>query len=166
MIWCLFLKIWELWETFWELVTFRPTLYHLLPRSQVKYIVQWCNCSQYALSICVLKCAKSYGISGLFKKPLFLKPSKFWPIFACLLSNFHGNEVKFFIFFSKMFSEWPTMSFSTTTESWAIPAKISWIGPWVPRIHWCKGHWCGLTYIFERQSEVSSKTDKNAFFMF
>ena len=21
--------------------------------------------------------------------------------------------------------------------------KISWIGPWIRRIDWCKGHWCG-----------------------
>ena len=21
--------------------------------------------------------------------------------------------------------------------------KISWIGPWVGRIEWCEGHWCG-----------------------
>ena len=42
--------------------------------------------------------------------------------------------------------------------------KISWIGPWVTRIDWCQGHWCGLTYMIERLSNVSLKTGKNCFF--
>ena len=33
--------------------------------------------------------------------------------------------------------------------------KISWIGPWISRIDWCKGHWCGLTYMVVRLSSIS-----------
>ena len=36
--------------------------------------------------------------------------------------------------------------------------KISWIGPWVSRIDWCKGQWCGSTYMAVRMSDISSKT--------
>ena len=36
--------------------------------------------------------------------------------------------------------------------------KISQIGPWVSRIDWCEGHWCGSTYMAERLSNISSKT--------
>ena len=36
----------------------------------------------------------------------------------------------------------------------------------VSRIDWCEGHWCGSTYMVERLSNVSSKTGKNAFFVF
>ena len=43
-------------------------------------------------------------------------------------------------------------------------SKTSWIGPWVSRIDWCKGHWCGSTYMVERLSNVSSKTGKKCIF--
>jgi hypothetical protein len=39
-------------------------------------------------------------------------------------------------------------------------AKISQIGPWVSRIDWCEGHWCGSMYMAVRLSDVSSKTAK------
>ena len=41
-----------------------------------------------------------------------------------------------------------------------IFAKISQIGPWISRIDWYEGHWCGSTYRVERLSGVSSKTGK------
>ena len=41
--------------------------------------------------------------------------------------------------------------------------KISWIGPWVSRIDWSQGHWCGSTYKVVRMSVISSKTGKNVF---
>ena len=53
------------------------------------------------------------------------------------------------------------LSFSTTPKSWAITAKISWIGPWVSRIDWCEGHWFGTTYMAVRLSDMSSKQPKN-----
>ena len=42
-------------------------------------------------------------------------------------------------------------------------SKIFWIGPWVSRIGWCKGHWCGSTYLVVRLSNKSSKTQKMHF---
>ena len=42
--------------------------------------------------------------------------------------------------------------------------KISWIGPWVSRVDWCKGHWCGSTHMVVRLSDISSKTGKKLFF--
>ena len=35
--------------------------------------------------------------------------------------------------------------------------KIFWIGPWVSMIDWCKGHWCGSTYMVVRLSSISPK---------
>ena len=58
------------------------------------------------------------------------------------------------------------LSFSATPKSWAIVAKISQIGPWVSRIDWCKGHWFCSTHMAVRLANVSSKTGKNAFFVF
>ena len=49
-------------------------------------------------------------------------------------------------------------SFSSSTNSQYFFMKISWIGPWVCRINWCKGHWFGLTYMVVRLSDISSKT--------
>ena len=37
-------------------------------------------------------------------------------------------------------------------------AKISGICPWMITINWCKGRWCGLTFMVVRLSDVSSKT--------
>ena len=48
------------------------------------------------------------------------------------------------------------LSFSTTTKSWAIFDKISQIGPWVSRIHWCEGHSICSTYMVVRLSDISS----------
>ena len=47
--------------------------------------------------------------------------------------------------------------FFNFAKSWAISAKISWIGPWVSRIDWCEGHQCDSTYMAVRLSDVSSK---------
>ena len=37
-------------------------------------------------------------------------------------------------------------------------ARISWIGPLISRIDWCKGHWCGSFYMVARLSGISSIT--------
>ena len=42
--------------------------------------------------------------------------------------------------------------------------EISWIGPWVGRIDWCEGHWCGSTVMALRLSDISSKTGKKCIF--
>ena len=44
------------------------------------------------------------------------------------------------------------------SKSWAISAKILWIGSWVSMIDWCKGQ------MVERLSDVSSKTDQKCIF--
>ena len=65
------------------------------------------------------------------------------------------------VVFEKKKSRWPTQ------KNWdfqKIFAKISHIGPWVGRIDWCKGHWCGLTYMAVRLSDISSKTGKKCIF--
>ena len=36
--------------------------------------------------------------------------------------------------------------------------KISWMGPWVSGIDWCKGHWFFTTYMAVRLSGISLKT--------
>ena len=51
--------------------------------------------------------------------------------------------------------------FFNFAKSWAISAKISWIGPWVSRIDWCEGHQCDSTYMAVRLSEVTQKRAKN-----
>ena len=38
--------------------------------------------------------------------------------------------------------------------------KNSGLGPWISKIDWCEGHWCGSTCMVERLSDVSSKTGK------
>ena len=67
----------------------------------------------------------------------------------------HGHRAKKKFFFWKKKSKWQT-EFFNVAKSWAISAKISWIGPRVNRIDWCKGHWCGSIYIAARLSDIST----------
>jgi hypothetical protein len=55
-------------------------------------------------------------------------------------------------------------SFSSSANSQYFFVKILWIGPWVSRIDWCKGHWCGSTYMVVRLSDISWKTGKKCIF--
>ena len=57
-------------------------------------------------------------------------------------------------------------SFFKIANSQNFFAKISWIGPWVSRIDWCEGHWCDLTYVVVRLSDICSKTGKKYFCVF
>ena len=41
-------------------------------------------------------------------------------------------------------------SFFNSVNSQYFFVKISWIGPWVSRIEWFGGHWCGSTYLAVR----------------
>ena len=59
---------------------------------------------------------------------------------------------------------WYFWSFFKITNSQIFFVKTSWIGPWVSRIDWCEGHWCGSTYMAMRLSNISSKTDKRCIF--
>ena len=77
------------------------------------------------------------------------------------------KQKKIFFFFCKKnfkMADSKKLSFSTTPKSWAITAKISWIGPWVSRIDWCKGHWWGSTYMAVRLSDIRPKTGKICIF--
>ena len=98
---------------------------------------------------------KNWELTEL-KNDLFLS-RPFWIFFFKKKKNF---------FWKKNFkmADSKKVSFSTTPKSWAITAKISWIGPWVSRIDWCEGHWCDITYMIERRSNVSSKTGKKCIF--
>ena len=42
--------------------------------------------------------------------------------------------------------------------------KISWMCYWVSINNWCKGHWCGSTYMIVRLSEIPSKIGKKCIF--
>ena len=50
------------------------------------------------------------------------------------MTNFHGDQAKKIQ--NGRFSKWP---FFKIANSQKIFVKISWIGPWVSRIDWCKG---------------------------
>ena len=48
----------------------------------------------------------------------------------------------------KKILKWLTNTeFFKTANFWKKIVKISWTGPWVSRIDWCKGHWCGSTFM-------------------
>ena len=55
-------------------------------------------------------------------------------------------------------------SFSSSANSQYFFMKFSWIGPWVNRIDWCKGHWYVSTFVAVRLSDISSKTGKKCIF--
>ena len=79
------------------------------------------------------------------------------------MTNFHGDEaIFFFLFLQKKIQNGrlKKRSFFNSVNSQYFFVKISWIGPWVSRIEWCKGHWGGLTYVAVRLSNICSKTAK------
>ena len=91
------------------------------------------------------------------------KSSKSWPILdiQVALTDFHWDEAK--KTFGKKIQKWPTQKtwvFQNRQFSFFFFVKISWIGPWVGRIDWWEGHWSDSTYMFERLSDISSKTGK------
>jgi hypothetical protein len=79
---------------------------------------------------------------------------------------FMGMEQKKLFFLKKKNSKWPTK------KNWVFQlrqfsiffVKISWIGPWIYRINWCEGHWCGSSNMAVRLSNISSKTGKKCIF--
>ena len=60
------------------------------------------------------------------------------------------------------FSKWP---FFKIANSQYFFVKISWIGHWVSRIDWCKGHWWSSTYMVVRLSDIISETGKKCIFV-
>ena len=91
-----------------------------------------------------------------------MKTSKFWPIHFTIQiwTDFHENEAKKGFFLKKKkfkmadFSKWPFFKIANSRNFFV---KISQICPWVNRIDWCKGHWCGFTYMAVRLSDISSR---------
>ena len=73
---------------------------------------------------------------------------------------------KIFIFFEKKNKNWQIKKHFPAPPILNIFMKISWIGPWVSRIDWCEGHWCGSTYMVMRLSDISSKTGKKCILIF
>ena len=78
-----------------------------------------------------------------------------------ICDKFSWGSSKKIIFFWKKNPKWP---FFKIVNSRNLFVKISWIGPWVSRIDWCEGHWCGSTYMVVRLSDISSKTGKKCIF--
>ena len=70
------------------------------------------------------------------------------------MTDYHEDEA--FFWSSKIVFQLP--------QFWIFFSKLSWIGPWVSRIDWCKGHWCGSTYIVVRLTDICSKTGKKWIF--
>ena len=91
---------------------------------------------------------------------MLLLLSKFWPILDTrgTLTNFHGDETIFFSF-EKKNPKWQTLKnlFFQNCQFSIFFVKVSWIGPCIRWIDWCKGHWCGSTYMVERLSERKLK---------
>ena len=93
--------------------------------------------------------------------------------YLCLISkNFwlilmELKQKSFFFFFWKIkfkMADLKKSAFFKIANSKYFFLKISWIGPWVSRIEWCERHWCGLTYMAVRLSDISSKTGKKCIF--
>ena len=75
-------------------------------------------------------------------------------------TNFYGNEAKQKIFEKKINQNGrlkKTELFNSANYQYFL-LKISEIDPWVYRLNWCKGHWCGWNYMVIRLSDVNSKT--------
>ena len=95
------------------------------------------------------------------------KPWK-WLLFSFLVFGFWllGWSKNFFFFLKKKIQNGrlKKRSFSSSANSQYFFMKISGIGPWVSRIGWCEGHWCCLTYMVVRLSDIRSKTAKKCLF--
>ena len=73
------------------------------------------------------------------------------------MTDFNRNEVKKNIQNGRL---------KNSINSQYFFSKISWIGPLVSRIDWCKGHWCGSTYMLWGCPTLAQKQAKSAFFVF
>ena len=90
----------------------------------------------------------------------YLLHKKIWP-------NFMRMKQKkfFFCLWKKKFKMANSKKqFFNSANSQYFFTKILQIGPWVSRINWCKGHWCGSTYMVVRLSDIRSKTGKKCIF--
>jgi hypothetical protein len=83
-----------------------------------------------------------------------------WRVFVTIKQNIFF----FFIFFKFQNGRLKKSAFFKIANSQKKFVKISGIGPWVSRIDWCEGHWCGSNYMVVRLSDKSSKTGKKCIF--
>ena len=93
-----------------------------------------------------------------------LVPHKLWLIWIRM------KQKKFF-FLEKKNSKWPPKksSFSSSANFNFFEKNFPGISPWFSRINWCKGCWCGSTYMnrrgaVQRKLKNSLKTQKMHFF--
>ena len=80
---------------------------------------------------------------------------------------YHVNLDWFFFFFWKKKIQNRRLkksAFFKIANSQNFFTKISQIGPWVSRIDWCEGHWCGSMYMAVRLSDISSEIGKKCIF--
>ena len=79
-----------------------------------------------------------------------------------MCTHFHGDEANK----NPKIPKWPTQKneFFKISNSQNLFAKTSEIGPWVSRIDWYEGHWCGSTYMVMRLSDIRAKTGKKCIF--
>ena len=80
-----------------------------------------------------------------------LLTNKLWRVFR-------GIEKKMFWKTKFKMADSKKSAFFKIANSQKKIVKASWIGPWVSRIDWCKGHWCSSTYIIMRMSDMRAKT--------
>ena len=101
--------------------------------------------------------AGNQGIHQNFDKSLLTY--KCWLIFMSM-----KQKKNFFLKKKNQNGRLKKRSFSSSANSQYFFMKISWIGPWVNRIDWCKGHWFGSTYMAVGLSDIRSKTAKKWLF--
>ena len=111
------------------------------------------GCGEY---LAVTSCNVLFLLQSPVCNVLFLLHYKYWLIFMRMKQKkiqkkFKNGRLKKTEFFNSANSQY-------------FFSKISWIGPWVSRIDWCEGHWCGSTYMAVRLSDISSKTGKKCIF--
>ena len=96
---------------------------------------------------------------------VFKSPNTFLCISVGLMGqgNYQNFDPSLLPINSKM-ADSKKLSFSKSPILKNFFVKISWIGPWVSRIDWCEGHWCGSTYMAMRLSNISSKTGSKCIF--
>jgi hypothetical protein len=70
-----------------------------------------------------------------------------------------GMKQKEYFVLKKNKSKWPTQkNWDFQLPQFSIFfAKISWIDPWVSRINWCEGHWCGIVRLSNRYRTIFLK---------
>ena len=101
------------------------------------------------------------GKRGFFEAAILNFLSRpFWTFFCFIsIKNWKGNNIR--LRKKNQNGRLKKSSFFKIANSQYFFAKISQIGPWVSRIEWCEGHWCGSAYMTVRLSDISLNTAKN-----